>query len=58
MGIDSHGFCYDVICMKLTHLDYSLVAIMLGRLEMSTTEALTAYDSFASKIFSWKTGTT
>ncbi|KAK7737416.1 hypothetical protein SLS53_006489 [Cytospora paraplurivora] len=29
-----------------------LVAIMLGRLEMSTTEALSAYDNFASKIFS------
>lgn len=31
-----------------------LVAIMLGRLEMSTEEALDAYDAFASEIFSKK----
>lgn len=37
---------------ELTQLHCSLVAIMLGRLKMSTEDALKAYDSFASKIFS------
>lgn len=39
-------------CLADLHMNRSLVAIMLGRLEMSTDEALKAYDSFASKIFS------
>ncbi|KAH7034886.1 uncharacterized protein B0I36DRAFT_317159 [Microdochium trichocladiopsis] len=31
-----------------------LVSIMLGRLRMTTTEAIAAYHEFAEKIFSWK----